>query len=117
MRAPDGTIFIVNNTNIQKPAIKEASNPVVDGLKVVLQSTPASVLSGGWAAKEVIGNVGGTIINNGDSGSISSNSNNPINIGDTDNSGTATPTIVNRQVVEPTVVDKQVVDPVIIKSE
>jgi len=117
MRAPDGTVFIVNNTAIQAPVIQQAGSPIVDGLKVILNSTPVAVLSGGWAAKEIIKNSAGTLINSGD-GAINSNSGNTSTFtnGDTNNSitddhtATATPTIVTQP--EPVIVSP--VDPVII---
>jgi len=91
MTAPDGTRFVVNNTAIQAPRIHQANSPIVDGMKVVLNSTPVAILFGGWAAKEIIQHSAGTLINNGD-GSISSNSGNTSTFtnGDTDNSTSTT---------------------------
>jgi len=120
MTAPDGTRFVVNNTAIQAPRIEQANSPIVDGFKVILNSTPAAVLSGGWAAKEIIQHSAGTLINNGD-GTISSNSGNTSSFvnGDTDNSvtddhtATAPPLVVTQP--SPVVVTQP--DPTIVKPE
>lgn len=114
MKAPDGTVFVVNNTAIQAPVIQQAGSPIVDGLKVILNSTPAAVLSGGWAAKEIIKNSAGTFTNNGDGGTISNNSGNTpsyIN-GDTDNS---TSTVDDHTATAPPLVVTQP-DPVIVNQ-
>jgi len=74
MTAPDGAKFIVNNHNIPTPRIEQANSPIVDGLKVILQSTPVAILSGGWAGKEIIRHSTGTLTT--ESGTINTNSGN-----------------------------------------
>ncbi|MBF0205199.1 MAG: hypothetical protein HQK67_13080 [Desulfamplus sp.] len=105
MVAPDGTTFRVNNVNIQQPQIQQMTNPVVDGLKTVINSTPVAILSGGWAVKEIVRSSTGTITNG--AGTVTTNSNNQPQVvnadGNIDQSEhTATPTVVNQPA--PTVV-------------
>lgn len=108
MTAPDGTKFIVNNPNVQRPAIQPATNPIVDGLKTIVNSTPVSIIAGGWAAKEVIRSATNGTINNSGDGSVTTNSNNQPQLISTDgnvdqsittidNSATATPTVVSQE--------------------
>ena len=116
MTAPDGTKFVVNNTNIQAPVIHTTENPIVAGLKTVVNSTPLAIITGGWAAKEVIKASTGNITNNG--GTVTTNSNNQPQILNSDgnidqSSHTATPTVVEK--------DKAIIvnqpEPVIVKPE
>jgi len=132
MTAPDGTRFVVNNHNIPAPRIEQANSPIVDGLKVILQSTPAAILSGGWAGSEIIKHSTGQLTNTG-GGTINTNSGNPqlqseagIDqsevITTEDNSATAPPLVVTQPaptVVNPLVVETkpEIVKPEVIRNE
>lgn len=76
--APDGTVMTVNQTQALKmPQIQAVENPIVKGIKTIVMSTPASLLAGGWAAKEIIKHSTGDIKANGESSvTTTSNSNN-----------------------------------------
>lgn len=68
MVAPDGTRFVVNRTEVHIPVIKETTNPVVDGIKTVVNSTPAAILSGAALANQILSNsVGSTTTTTNDS--------------------------------------------------
>lgn len=120
MTAPDGTKFVVNNTNISNPKIEQANNPIVDVVKSVVNSTPLTILSSGFAVKEIVKN-SSNITNNG--GSVTTNSNNSTklsngNIEEIDN--TATPTVVttDKAVIvesEPVIVRPEIVSPEIVQ--
>ena len=129
MTAPDGTRFVVNNTNIQAPIIHTIDNPIVAGIKTVVNSTPIAILSGGWAVKEIVKH-STNITNNG--GTVTTNSNNQPQLANegnidnsVDNSATATPTIVNQEKAviveqpEPIVVRPEIVEtePLVVKPE
>ena len=110
MTAPDGTRFVVNNTAIQAPRIEQANSPIVDGLKTILNSTPAAIMSGGWAGSEIIKHSTGQLTNTGN-GTINTNSGNSAlqseagidqSVTDDHTNNAATPTIVNQP--EPTIV-------------
>ena len=92
MTAPDGTLFVVNHQTV----IRQASNPVVDTIKAIVSSPIASIIGGGWATREVV--------------RAATGDNNSTYYQTTDNSATATPTIVNQP--EPVVVNPT--DPVIV---
>ena len=92
MTAPDGTKFVVNHQTI----IRQASNPVVDTIKSIVSSPIASIIGGGWATKEIV--------------KAATGDNNSTYYQTTDNSATATPTVVNQP--EPVVVNPA--DPVIV---
>jgi hypothetical protein len=121
MQAPDGTIFIVNNPNIQKPVIQDTVNPVVDTIKTIVNSTPAGIVAGGFAIKEIMKVNQGVINNNG--GTVNSNSGNTPDyaIGGTITNNTATPTVVNQEKAvivnqpEPVIVNQK--EPIIVKPE
>lgn len=128
MQSPDGTTFIVNNPNIQKPEIHQAVNPITDGIKTIVNSTPAAILSSGFAVKEIVKH-SSNIQNNG--GTVTTNSNNQPQILNADgnidqSSHTATPTVVeqDRAVIvnqpEPVIVKPEIVtqpEPIIVKPE
>jgi len=63
MVAPDGTRFVVNQVAIQMPVIKESNNPMVEGIKTIVNSTPASILSGAVLAGEILKNSVGSTSN------------------------------------------------------
>lgn len=73
MVAPDGTRFVVNQTAIQMPIIKESNNPVVEGVKNVVNSTPAAILSGAVLAGQVLKNSIGDSTVNGSNNQSTSN--------------------------------------------
>jgi len=126
MTAPDGTRFVVNNTAITAPRIEQANSPIVDGLKAILQSTPAAMLAGGWAGSEIIKHSTGQLTNTGN-GTINTNSGNPQTQSDagidqsvsTDShEATAQPLVVTQP--KPTIVNPVVVtqpEPTIIRPE
>jgi len=132
MTAPDGTRFVVNNTEIPAPRIEQANSPIVDGIKVILNSTPAAILSGGWAGSEIIKHSTGQLTNTG-GGTINTNSGNSVLqsegtidqsevITTEDNSETAPPLVVtqpNPTIVNPVVVETepQIVRPEVISNE
>jgi hypothetical protein len=92
MTAPDGTKLVVNHQTV----IQQASNPVVDTIKSIVSSPIASIIGGGWATREIV--------------NAATGDNNSTYYQTTDNSATATPTIVNQP--EPVVVSPA--DPVIV---
>ena len=129
MQSPDGTTFIVNNPNIQKPEIHQAVNPITDGIKTIVNSTPAAILSSGFAVKEIVKH-SSNIQNNG--GTVTTNSNNStklLNEGNLDESvktdNTHTPTVVSQEkaviveqdkaiIVKPEVIENK---PIIVQPE
>jgi len=104
MTAPDGTVFIVNNHNIPAPKIEQANSPIVDGLKVILQSTPAAILSGGWAGREIIKHSTGTLTT--DSGTINAHSDNGLIDQRQSSTDTSTITENNSSTAPPVVVEQ-----------
>ena len=129
MTAPDGTKFVVNNTNIQAPVIHTIDNPIVAGIKTVVNSTPLAIITGGWAVKEIVKH-STNITNNG--GTVTTNSNNQPQLANegnidnsVDNSATATPTVVNQEKAviveqpEPVIVKPEIVEtePLIVRPE
>lgn len=129
MQTADGTVFVVNNTNVQAPVIHTIDNPIVAGIKTVVNSTPIAILSGGWAVKEIVKH-STNITNNG--GTVTTNSNNQPQLANegnidnsVDNSATATPTVVNQDKAviveqpEPIVVRPEIVEtePVVVRPE
>ena len=123
MTAPDGTIFLVNNPNIQRPEIHQAVNPISDTVKTIVNSTPAAILSSGFAVKEIVKH-SSNITNNG--GTVSTNSNNSLKAaaeGNIDESidNTHTPTIVSQDKAVIVNQDKAVIvnqpEPIIVKPE
>lgn len=111
MVAPDGTVFRVNNSDaIAQPVIVQATNPFVDGVKSIVNSTPASILSSGWAIKEIVNqSVGNSSTTNTGNTSVNGN----IDQSSTDSSATATPTVVTQP--QPIIVTQP--EPVIVKPE
>lgn len=109
MIAPDGTKFIVNQAGIiQSPVIQTTKNPIVDGLKTIVNSTPLSIVAGGWAAKEIIKHSTGDVSASGESTvTTTANSNNQTELNNaesdinnsvdsSDNSQVADPLVVNQ---------------------
>lgn len=129
MQTADGTVFVVNNTNVQAPVIHTIDNPIVAGIKTVVNSTPLAIVSGGWAVKEIVKH-STNITNNG--GTVTTNSNNQPQLANegnidnsVDNSATATPTVVNQDKAviveqpEPIVVRPEIVEtePLVVRPE
>ena len=56
LKLPDGTIITVNNSNIQIPSVKQSKDPILDNIQKIINSTPASILSTGFAIKELLKN-------------------------------------------------------------
>jgi hypothetical protein len=128
MVAPDGTRFVVNQTgDMPVPVIRTTQNPIVEGLKTVVNSTPLAIVAGGWTAGEVLKHATGDInasggstvtstsnshnstdLRNADGNVSEDNSNNSTN--DSYNQ-TADPTVVNAP--DPTIVTQP--DPVIVQ--
>ena len=77
MTAPDGTKFVVNQTQmIPIPSIQTTKNPIVEGLRTVVNSTPFGIFAGGWSAKQIIKASSGDINNGAGTVTSTSNSNN-----------------------------------------
>lgn len=123
MVAPDGTRFVVNQVgDVATPVIRATQNPIVEGLKTVVNSTPLAIVAGGWTAKQVLQNATGDINASGGSTVTStSNSHNSTdlrnadgNISDVSDSynQTADPTVVTQP--DPTIVPAP--DPVIVPA-
>lgn len=123
MVAPDGTRFVVNQTGtVTTPVIRTTQNPIVEGLKTVVNSTPLAIVAGGWTAKQILKNATGDINASGGSTVTStSNSHNATdlrnadgNISDVSDSynQTAPPTVVTQP--DPTIVPAP--DPVIVPA-
>jgi hypothetical protein len=103
----EGVTVTVNNTNILTPSIIQERNAFVEGLKVVVDSTPAALLSGGWAGREILKQTTGdsstttTTNTTEDNSSVDKSSTNTTEDNSSktsteDNSSTATPTIVTQ---------------------
>jgi len=128
MVAPDGTIFVVNQTGpLPAPIILRAKNPIVDSLKSIVTSTPLSILAGGWTAREIIKNSKGDIrASDGSTVTSTSNSNNQTDFRHADenitedhsstdsNDSVADPVIVE---TEPVIVQPEVVRPDVIQKD
>jgi len=128
MVARDGTICVVNQTGpLPAPIILRAKNPIVDGLKAVVTSTPLSILAGGWTAREIIKNSKGDIrASDGSTVTSTSNSNNQTDFRHADENITedhsstdshdsvADPVIVE---TEPVIVQPEVVRPDVIQKD
>ena len=128
MVAPDGTIFVVNQTGpLPAPIILRAKNPIVDSLKSIVTSTPLSILAGGWTAREIIKNSKGDIrASDGSTVTSTSNSNNQTDFRHADENITedhsstdshdsvADPVIVE---TEPVIVQPEVVRPDVIQKD
>jgi len=118
MVAPDGTVFVVNQTGpLPAPIILRAKNPIVDGLKAVVTSTPLSILAGGWTAREIIKNSKGDIrASDGSTVTSTSNSNNQTDFRHADENITEdhSSTDSNDSVADPVIVET---DPVIVQPE
>jgi len=127
MIAPDGTRFVVNQSGIiQTPVIQTTKNPIVEGMKTIVNSTPVGILAGGWAAKEIIKHSTGDVSASGQSNvTTTANSNNmtELNSAESDivndssandsrsnyDNATAAPVVVNQP-------DPVVVDPVVVEQ-
>jgi hypothetical protein len=128
MIAPDGTVFVVNQTGaLPAPIILRAKNPIVDGLKAIVTSTPLSILAGGWTAKEILKHSQGDIrASDGSTVTSTANSNNQTDFRNADGNisedhssadshdSVADPVIVEK---EPVVVRPEVVRPDVIQKD
>lgn len=127
MVAPDGTRFTVNQTGVMAaPVVRTTQNPIVEGLKTVVNSTPLAIVAGGWTAGEVLKHATGDI--NASGGSTVTSTNNSHNATDLRNADgnisednnsmndsynqTAEPTVVTQP--DPTIIPAP--DPVIIPA-
>lgn len=126
-----GETFTVNNPNQLKPmAVTGEPNAIVQGADVILNSTVAKIVGGGWAAGYMLGKVQSNNIASGE-GTINvtrdSGNTNAVDTGDRPDSSvvttdshdaTATPTVIEQP--DPVIVDPVVVpptDPVIVRPE
>jgi outer membrane lipoprotein SlyB len=141
MVAPDGTVFTVNQTGaITSPVIRITENPIVAGLKTVVNSTPLAIVAGGWSAKELLKSSSGDVYASDNAHvTTTSNSNNATDLRNADgdisednsnnstndsNNAVADPTIVEQPAYNDPIVIEQpdyndpiIVDPVIVKPE
>lgn len=117
MTAPDGTVFVVNSTaQIQLPVIKQMDNPALGALKTIVNSTPLSIVAGGWAGSEIIKQSRGHNLSI-DGQSSYTDSTSVGNLDQSQQNSTATPTVVDQPspvVVNPTVVTQP--EPVIVQQ-
>ena len=129
----NGTQFVINQPPVlpPPPTIVVPDNPFVAGIKAVVNSTPAAILSGGWSASRLIRSATGDITASGQASVTSiNNSHNPSTIRNADgnisednsdqsstdsHNATADPTII--QAPDPVIVDPVVVDPVVVRPE
>lgn len=125
MVAPDGTRFVVNQTgSMTVPMIRATQNPIVEGLKTVMNSTPLAIVAGGWTAGEVLKHATGDINASGGSNVTStSNSHNSTDLRNADgnvsedNSNNSTNDSYN-QTADPTIVEQpEYNDPIVLKPE
>lgn len=131
MVAPDGTRFVVNQTaSDAPPVISTVENPIVAGLKTIVNSTPVSIIAGGWSATRLIkASTGDINANDGSTVTSTANSNNETEVNNADegiaretdsstdsrseyDNSTADPTVVNQP--EPIVVEQP--EPVIVEQ-
>jgi len=136
--AVSGETFVVNNPNRPQPLpVTGEPSAIVQGFDVVLNSTVAKIVGGGWAAGYMLGKVQGNY-STGEGGTmnVTQDSGNTVDVttrhiegdgsvteeanvdsrSDYDNA-TATPTIVEQPspiIVDPVVVGPEIVNPVVV---
>jgi len=121
MVAPDGTRFVVNQTgDMPAPVIRTTENPIVAGIKTVVNSTPLSIVAGGWTAKEILKNATGDInASGGSSVTSTSNSHNASEIRNADTMDNSDNSLTDsqNQTADPTIVEQPPYnDPIIVEQ-
>jgi PBP1b-binding outer membrane lipoprotein LpoB len=121
MVAPDGTRFVVNQTgDMPAPVIRTTQNPIVEGVKTIVNSTPLAIVAGGWTAKEILKNATGDInASGGSSVTSTSNSHNASEIRNADTMDNSDNSLTDsqNQTADPTIVEQPPYnDPIIVEQ-